>query len=104
MHGPYPRGYWTGATAPNCGRNYDFLTAGTRYRVVREFEDYDRHLHGVGETWVFLGYSYQRHDEGLSLFVSCDGEQEWDIPMQLGAEAQGPIVDYLSEYIREEKK
>ena len=99
MYGPYPKGYWTSHSAPNCGRAYDVLTAGTRYRVVREFADYDRQVHAVGEEWVFLGYSYQRHDEGLSLFVSYDGEQEWHIPMQLGASEQGPVVDYLSEYV-----
>ena len=99
MYGPRPRGSWTSLSAPNCGRNYDFLVAGARYRVIKEFADNDGQVHSVGDEWTFLGYSYQRHDEGLSLFVSYDGEQEWHIPMQLSAKEQGPIVDYLSEYV-----
>jgi hypothetical protein len=99
MYGPCARGHWTALEAPNCGRDYDFLVAGTRYRVIKEFADNDRDIHAVGEEWVFLGYSYQRHDEGLSLFVSCDGEHEWHIPMHLVPEAEGPIVDYLSECV-----
>ncbi len=78
--GPKPAGTWTGHKAANCGDNHHFLRAGERYEVIQAFTDYDQHLHAVGESWVFLGYSFLPYDDGMSFFVSFDGEQEWHPP------------------------
>jgi hypothetical protein len=48
---------------------------------------------------MFLGYSYQHMDEGLMLFVTLDGEQEWSLPLQNGADRQGEVMDYLEQYL-----
>ncbi len=101
MYGPQPGGFGSGQSAVNSGSTYEFLTAGHWYRVVREFLDYDGDRHPAGETWQFCGYSFVPYDDGLSLFVSLDGRQEWQIRLQWRAEAQGPVLDHLAEYIEE---
>jgi hypothetical protein len=100
MYGPQPLGYWTSAKAQNCGDTHQHLTAGEQYRVAREFADYNGHLHPVGETWRFVGFSFLPYDDGLSLFVSFDGQREWHIPMQWRPEAQGSIIDNLADYVQ----
>lgn len=99
MHGPEPPGHWTPLTAVNQDSEYQFLTAGERYRVVREFVDYDGDAHPAGEEWTFLGTSFLPYDDGRSLFVSLDGVREWHVRMQARPEAQGEILDRLSEYV-----
>ena len=79
--------------------SHDFLEAGRRYRVLREFADFDGDAHYPGEEWAFLGASFLPHDDGLSLFVSLDGVQEWQIRMQWRAEAQGAVLDTLRAYV-----
>jgi len=98
--GPKPIGSWSGHKAQNCGPNHDFLHAGKSYEVIKEFADYDRHTHPVGETWSFLGYSFLPYDDGMSFFVSLDGKQEWHIRLQWRPEEQGHLLDNLSGYIR----
>ena len=82
MFGRKKKDFQSSATAPNCGSKHDFLTAGQKYRVVREFQDYDRQLHPEGEEWVFLRSSFLPYDDGMSWFVSIDGEHEWQIRLQ----------------------
>lgn len=101
MIGPFPKGKYTSRSAANEGRKWEHLEAGKKYRVIREFEDNSRHLHAAGETWTFLGYSYNQWDEGLSLFVSLDDEQEWHLPLQNGADEQGSVLDALRGYMEE---
>jgi hypothetical protein len=95
MHGPKPTGFWS-TDSPG---EYKHLLAGRSYKVIMEFADYDRFVHKAGEAWTFLGYSYLPYDNGLSLFVSLDGIHEWHLPLQCGADEQGPIVDRLETYI-----
>lgn len=98
MYGPKPRGFWTRGAPVGCGH----LRPGRAYRVVRTFVDFDGVTHPEGERWTFLGSNYLPYDAGLSLFVSLDGEQEWHIRMQCHAEAQGPVVDHLEDYLAPE--
>lgn len=95
MYGPKPKGFWSTDSAVE----YKHLLSGRLYKVIKEFADYDRFVHKAGETWTFLGYSYLPHDNGLSLFVSLDGINEWHLPMQCGEDEQGPIVDRLETYV-----
>jgi hypothetical protein len=81
------------------GAQHQHLIPGRRYRVVREFRDYDRELHPVGESWTFLGSSFLPYEDGLSLFVSTDGIEERQIRMQWRPEEQGPVLDRLAEYV-----
>lgn len=100
MYGPEKLGYWNSEKAPNCGSKHQILISGKRYRVIKEFADYDRHLHPVGEEWLFLGYSFLPYDDGLSWFVSFDGKQEWHIPMQWRDEEQGKTIDALAQFVQ----
>jgi hypothetical protein len=97
MHGPYAA---IDRQRTN-GRNqkFDFLEAGKRYRVCAEFRDFDGDVHVPGEEWTFLGSSFLPYEDGLSLFVSLDDTQEWQIRMQWLPEAQGDILNHLAEYL-----
>jgi len=67
--------------------------------VAKAFRDFDGDDHPEGERWIFLGHNFLPYDEGLSLFVSLDGRQEWHIRMHRTPEDQGPVVDALGEYV-----
>jgi len=97
LYGPSPKGHWTRHAAGE----YQHLRVGRRYRVAEAFVDFDRVTHPIGETWTFLGHAYLPYDDGLSLFVSLDGEREWHIRMQLYPEEQGPIADRLEAHLVE---
>jgi hypothetical protein len=80
--------------------NFGPFKPGRRYEVVRAFDDYDKVRHEVGETWTFLGHNFLPYDDGLSLFVSLDGEQEWHIRMQWREEEQAEIIGNFADYVR----
>jgi hypothetical protein len=66
---------------------------------VTPFRDFDGDEHPIGETWFFVGYNFLPYDDGLSLFVSIDGRQEWQIRMRCTPEDQGQIVNSLDHYV-----
>ena len=100
MHGPQPAGFWSGRQTANGGSQHEFLHAGQRYRVVREFVDYDGHRHPVGEEWCFCGWSFVPYEDGMSFFVSLDDRQEWQLRLQWRDDAQGAILDHLTDYLQ----
>ena len=100
MHGPFQKGHFAGQLEER-RKSFKHLAAGRRYRVVQAFRDYDRGLHIGGETWIFLGYSFLPYDDGLSLFVSLDGDREWAIRMQWRPEEQEEIINSLADFISE---
>lgn len=97
MFGPCPAGHFTASVAP---RDFGPLEVGRRYQVVRPFADYDRIRHEVGESWTFLGQAFLPYEDGLSLFVSLDGAQEWHIRMQWRGDEQAEIIDGLDQYVQ----
>jgi hypothetical protein len=96
MFGPCPAGHWTGL--PSTQQDFMHLRLGQPYRVVQRFVDFDGAAHEVGESWTFLGKSFAPYDDGLSLFVSLDGTQEWHIRLCWHPQYQGPIIDSLESY------
>ena len=96
MHGPKPPGHWTTASGREA---FKHLQPNRRYVVSLGFRDYDGDLHGVGESWTFLGHSFLPHDDGLSLFVSPDDASEWHIRLQWRPEGQGAIIDDLGRFV-----
>jgi Domain of unknown function (DUF3601) len=96
VYGPYERRRSGGDTLQP---SHDFLEAGRRYRVSREFRDFDGDAHPPGEEWTFLGASFLPHDDGLSLFVSLDGVREWQIRLQWRVGSQAEILDSLASYV-----
>jgi hypothetical protein len=97
MYGPMPAGHWTRSLSAREDRAF---VRGARYRVVQPFRDFDGEIHFIGETWTFLGSSFAPHDDGISWFVSLDGEREWHIRMRDAPEDQGPIVDNIAWHVR----
>ena len=98
MYGPMPEGHWASGRAGNPD-TYNGLRRGRQYQVAQAFRDFDGDDHPVGETWVFLGHNYVPYHDGLSLFVSLDGRQEWQIRMSCAPEDQGSIVGALDRYV-----
>lgn len=96
MYGPCPPGHFTARG----GRDkFQHLRVGHSYRVTQPFTDYDGDLHPAGESWTYLGHNFVPYHDGLSLFVSLDGTQEWQIRLSWNPEDQGPIIDALETYI-----
>lgn len=99
MYGPQPSGHWSALTAANTGENYRHLICGQTYVVLKAFVDFDADAHPCGERWRFLGYAYSPYDEGLSLFVSLDDIQKWQLRMHCVPEAQAAIIHALDTYL-----
>ncbi len=99
MNGPQPAGFWSGKTAQH-GTAFQFLIPGRRYRVVKEFTDFDYFRHLVGEEWTFLGHSFLPHEDGMSFYISLDDREEWLLPLQWRNEQQGGVLDALGEHVR----
>lgn len=99
MYGPRPAGHWTREGGTDGGRSYRSLRAGQRYRVAKQFLDFDGDNHPVGEEWIFRAYSYLPYDDGLSLIVSLETDEEWLVPLQDRLGAQGDVVTNLDEYV-----
>lgn len=74
------------------------LQRGERYRVVREFMDYDATRHPVGETWRFIGSNFLPYDDGLSLYAEIDGQRE-QVRLQWREDQQDEIISNLAEYL-----
>lgn len=72
------------------------------YVVAQPFRDFDGQEHPVGETWVFVGSSFLPYDDGLSLFVTIEGQPR-QIRMQWRPEQQGLIINNLESYLQPKK-
>jgi len=74
------------------------LTPGQRYKVIREFTDYDGRLHPVGETWVFEQTNFVPYEDGLTLHVSARG-----LPLvfrlQQRPEEQAALIEYFTDFV-----
>jgi hypothetical protein len=87
-------------TSHGVGHDYGVLKVDHRYRVARDFTDFDRQLHPVGEEWIYIGTAFLPYDDGRSLFVSLDGVREWRIRMQDRPEEKRDVPDNLAIYLR----
>jgi hypothetical protein len=96
MYGPMPKGHWTGHLPIG---PFKHLEVGARYVVAREFVDHDKDVHPVGETWTYLGHNFVPYHDGLSLFVSLDGVNEWQIRLQWIPEEQAAVIDALEDHV-----
>lgn len=76
-----------------------FLQSKRRYRVIREFADYDNSIHPVGEEWTFHGQNFVPYDDGMSWFISDDGANERQVRMQWRRDQQADVLDELESYL-----
>ena len=81
------------------GGGFKYLVPGTRYVVTREFVDYDRRVHPVGERWTFLKASFVPYYDGLTLEVQPESGGAWRVRMEWLASGQGEIIDHLEQYV-----
>jgi hypothetical protein len=65
---------------------------------VREFVDYDRLLHPVGEAWVFECTNFLPYEDGLTLHVSVDGRAR-TYRLQWRPEAQAALIENFSNFV-----
>lgn len=98
MFGPMPAGHWSGRSSAGSMPDLGPLKPGRRFRVTRAFEDFDGCIHPPGEIWTYLGHNFLPCDDGMSLFVSLDGEQERHIRLQWRPDAQGAVLDDLGAF------
>jgi len=76
------------------------LITGQKYRVVKDFFDYDKILHPVGETWTFAGTNFLPYDDGLTLFVSIDNfPKQLSYRFQWRQEEQASIIENFTEFV-----
>ena len=93
-----PKDKWRASWERAVG-GFQSLTPGRWYRVTKAFRDYDGDEHPPGETWRYLGHNFLPYEDGLSLFVSLDGDQEWQIRMRWAREDQAAIIDAINDYV-----
>jgi hypothetical protein len=72
---------------------------GQRYRVIKEFVDYDKTVHPIGEEWIFLGSNFVPYEDGMSFFVTPDGVREIQIRLQWRPEEQAEILGNTATYL-----
>ncbi|GAB3854096.1 hypothetical protein GCM10028822_23630 [Hymenobacter terrigena] len=75
------------------------LRPGTAYEVIREFIDYDKQRHAIGETWTFIAQSFAPYDDGMLLQVQQHGQPTY-FRMQWRTESQAEEMDNFTDYVR----
>ena len=81
------------------------LIPGQKYRVVKDFFDYDKILHPVGETWTFAGTNFLPYEDGLTLHVTIDHlPKQISYRFQWRQEEQAFIIENFPEFVEPEGK
>jgi len=76
------------------------LFEGQKYRVIKSFTDYDKLVHPVVETWVFIRTNFMPYDDGLTLHVSMeDVSGEIVYRLQWRVEEQADIIENFNDYV-----
>jgi len=76
------------------------LITGQKYKLVKTFKDYDKHIHPVGETWTFVTTNFLPYEDGLTVHISLgDDPKVWLFRLQWRAEEQADIIDNFSDYV-----
>jgi hypothetical protein len=75
------------------------MREGGRYVVIKAFTNFDGREHPVGEQWTFRGDNFLPYDDGLSLFLTIEGQGERQIRMRWIPGDQGEILDRFRDYV-----
>jgi hypothetical protein len=101
MNGPFLTGSNPVIIAPS---KWDWessmLHRQSRYRVIQSFVDADGDRHPVGEEWLFVGSTFCRYDEELTLVVRLAEGTEWKIPLVWRPEFQQETIDSFRNFIQ----
>ncbi len=68
------------------------------YKVIKEFIDYDKQLHPIGETWIYKGTAFLPYEDGLSLFVNKNDSLIM-YRLQWRKEEQADIIDNFKDFV-----
>ena len=79
------------------------LQVGKTYTVISPFIDFDGKNHGIGETWRLLRTNFVPYEDGLSIFVEVNGNEE-QIRLRWRKENQEKLIESFSDYVVEIKK
>jgi hypothetical protein len=74
------------------------LVPGKKYKVIKEFTDYDSLVHPIGETWIFEETHFLPYDDGLTLHVKKDTTQ-LVYRLQWRKEQQAGIIENFHTYV-----
>lgn len=76
------------------------LISGQKYRVIKQFTDYDRLVHSVGEIWTFVRTNFSPYDDGLSLHVFMENNPaEIIYRLQWRQEEQANLIENFKEFV-----
>ena len=77
------------------------LSHGQKYMVIKSFADYDKIVHPIGETWVFIRTNFLPYEDGLTLHVHFeDSPDEIVYRLQWREEEQGEIIENFRDYVK----
>ncbi len=98
MQGPQPTGTFNGLSEFSPWEDGK-LSRGTRYRVIKEFIDFDGDVHPIGEEWAFVASIFSPYDELLLIGVRLPSGEEWKILLSATAEAQHAVIENILRYV-----
>ena len=76
------------------------LLPGKKYKVIKEFSDYDKILHPVGEAWTFVETNFLPYDDGLTLHVTIDNfPKQLSFRFQWRQEEQAYLIDNFIDFV-----
>jgi len=77
------------------------MIPGQIYHITKAFSDFDKYVHDIGESWIFVNKSFLPYDDGLTIFIEQNGSRR-SFRMQARPEEQDEIVSNFSNYVEEE--
>ena len=80
--------------------NINNLKQGKKYRVTKEFVDYDYITHPIGEIWTFEKTNFLPYEDGLTLHV-IHNDRSQVYRFQWREEEQAGILTDFESYVLE---
>jgi len=93
MFGPKEKGFLTNDMSK---KNYGIFIPNEKYKIIKEFNDYDGDTVKFGDEWEYITYSFLPYDSGLTLFFSKNGRDEWQIRLRDHKNDQTKIINNLN--------
>ena len=76
------------------------LIPGQKYKVIKAFTDYDRHVHEPGSTWTFVETNFLPYEDGLTVHIRLGTDPKvWLFRLQWRPEEQGDIIDNFLRFV-----
>ena len=79
------------------------LEKGKTYKITKEFIDYDRIVHKIGEVWTFNKTTFLPYHSGLTLFV-IENDKSVSYRFQSEQEEQEELLHTFMNYVEQIEK